>query len=59
MSCCDSCVNYVYDDDDETYYCEVDLDQDEMYKFLTGADFACPYYRNDDEYEVVRNQISL
>ncbi|SFK46211.1 hypothetical protein SAMN05216390_101202 [Lachnospiraceae bacterium KH1T2] len=57
MSCCDSCVNYVYDDDDETYYCEVDLDQDEMYKFLTGADFACPYYRNDDEYEVVRHQI--
>ena len=25
---CDSCVYNVYDEDDETYYCEVDMDED-------------------------------
>lgn len=57
MSACDSCVNYGYDEEDESYYCGVDLDQDEMYKFLTGSDFACPFYRNDNEYEVVKHQM--
>ena len=26
---CDSCVYNVYDEDDETYYCEVDMDEDD------------------------------
>ena len=29
MANCDSCVYNVYDDDDECYYCEVDMDEDE------------------------------
>ena len=53
----DSCVNYVYDEEDECYYCLVNLDEDEMYRFLTGTQRACPYYRMDDEYGVVRHQI--
>ncbi len=54
---CDSCVNYVYDDDDEYYYCLVNLDEDEMYRFLTDTLKSCPYYQLDDEYAVVRRQI--
>ncbi len=57
VSGCDSCVNYVYDEEDECYYCLVNLDEDEMYRFLTGTQRACPYYRMDDEYGVVRHQI--
>ncbi|SKB64903.1 hypothetical protein SAMN06296386_103159 [Lachnospiraceae bacterium] len=57
MSCCDSCVNYVYDEEEEYYTCEVNLDQDEMYKFLSGTNFSCPYYSADDEYAVVRHQL--
>lgn len=57
MSNCDSCVNYVYDEDYESYSCLVNLDEDEMYRFLTGTQQACPYYRLDDEYEVVKHQI--
>ncbi len=57
MSACDSCVYYVYDDEDEVYSCECELDQDEMYKFLTGQDFSCHYYRLDDEYAVVKHQM--
>ena len=57
MSNCDACVNYVYDEDEEYYYCEVDLDEDEMYRFLTGTQKECPYFRADDEYAVVRHQM--
>jgi hypothetical protein len=56
MTNCDSCVNYVYDEDAEYYTCEVNLDQDEMYRFLSGTNFDCPYYSADDEYAVVRHQ---
>ena len=28
---CDSCVYNVYDEDDETYYCEVDMDEDDAF----------------------------
>ena len=29
MASCDSCVYNVYDEDDEEYYCEVDMDEDD------------------------------
>lgn len=54
---CDSCGNYVFDEEDECFYCLVNLDEDEMYRFLTGTQNACPYYQLDDEYAVVRHQI--
>lgn len=54
---CDACVNYVYDEDYECYCCLVNLDEDEMYRFLTGNQNECPYFRLDDEYGVVRHQI--
>lgn len=56
MSNCDACVNYVYDEECECYCCMVNLDEDEMYRFLTGTQRACPYFRLDDEYGVVRHQ---
>lgn len=54
---CDTCVNYVYDEDYECYTCLVNLDEDEMYRFLADSRWECPYYRLDDEYGVVRHQI--
>ena len=54
---CDACVNYIYDDDYECYCCLVNLDEDEMYRFLAGTQRECPYFRLDDEYGVVRHQI--
>ena len=33
---CESCGNFVYDEDYECYTCEVDLDEDEMARFLQG-----------------------
>lgn len=54
---CDYCSYYMYDEEDESYYCEKDLDEDEMYRFLSGTQKECPYFRLDDEYAVVRHQI--
>ena len=51
MSNCDMCVNYVYDEEDECYICLVNLDEDEMYRFLSGDQNECPYFRLDDEYK--------
>ncbi|MDE7017822.1 MAG: hypothetical protein K2P65_09655 [Lachnospiraceae bacterium] len=54
---CDSCSNYVYDEDYECYICMVDLDEDDMGRFLRGADFDCSFYQADDEYKIVRKQM--
>ena len=55
-SSCDSCVNYVYDEDYECYCCEMDLDEDEMARFMSYSDWDCPYFQMDDEYAIVRKQ---
>ena len=54
---CESCSNYVYEEDYDCYICLVNLDEDEMYRFLSGNKWECPYFRRDDEYGVVRHQI--
>ena len=53
---CEYCVNYSYDDDYECYTCEVNLDEDEMERFLRAANDACPFYRLGDEYRTARRQ---
>lgn len=57
MTNCESCMNYIYDEDYECYICEIDLDEDEMGKFLTGCFQNCPYYQVNDEYKIVRRQM--
>ena len=54
---CDSCSNYVYDEEEDAYLCEVNLDEDEMAHFMMGASWECPYYSLDDEYRIVRHQM--
>ncbi len=49
---CEKCINYSYDEYSGTYCCLVDLDEDEMMRFLSGANDDCPYFRLDDEYGV-------
>lgn len=57
VSNCETCVNYVYDEDYECYICEMDLDEDDMVKFLSASFDSCPYYQLDDEYRIVRHQM--
>ncbi len=53
---CETCTNYVYDEEQDYYVCLVNLDEDEMYRFVSGTNFSCPYYSIDDEYAIVRKQ---
>lgn len=53
---CETCANYSYDDEDEEYYCDVQMDEDEFSRVMLSQRKACPFYRNGDEYEVVKHQ---
>lgn len=55
-SICDECSYYVYDEEYECYTCLVNLDEDEMYRFLQGTNENCPYFDPDDEYKLARKQ---
>lgn len=54
---CECCAFYTWDEDYECYICEMDLDEDEMIRFLSASFDNCPYFRNGDEYRVVRRQM--
>ena len=56
QSCCELCMNYYYDEDTDSYACDVELDEDEMAGFLTQKRRECPFFRFGDEYTIVRKQ---
>lgn len=53
---CESCANYIFDEESESYFCDMQLDEDEMQRFLTAQTYNCPYYDFYDEYKIVRKQ---
>lgn len=54
---CELCSNYIYDEDYECMVCEMDLDEDEMARYLTCTFDNCPYFQMGDEYRIVRKQM--
>lgn len=56
-SSCDTCAYYAYDEDYECYMCDINMDEDELVRFMSDSHYECPYYRNGDEYAVVRSQM--
>ncbi len=57
MAECDTCANLVYDEEYEEYVCDVNMDEDDLVRFLSDKREHCPYYYNGDEYRVVRKQM--
>ena len=53
---CETCRNFVYDEDMDTDVCMVMLDEDEYIKYLESSFENCPYYQLYDEYKMVRSQ---
>ena len=53
---CEECIYYAYDEEFAYYVCAMDLDEDEMRKFLAGNFSECPYFRSGDDYRLVRRQ---
>jgi len=56
MAQCDTCSNYIYDEDYEDYMCMVDIDEDDASRAFTDSHYQCAYYQYDNEYAVVRHQ---
>ena len=54
---CDECAYFEYDEDDDEYYCSVNMDEDDFARFVQGGYRECPYYVNGDEYAVVKHQM--
>jgi hypothetical protein len=47
----------VYDEEYEEYICDCAMDEDDYYRIMYGQQKSCPFYRNGDEYAVVRHQM--
>ncbi len=54
---CESCTYYEYDDEYDEYFCSVYLDEDDMDRLSRSRTRTCPFYRDGDEYLVVRKQM--
>lgn len=54
---CEACAYYEYDEEEDAYYCSVNLDEDDMARFMSRAYKRCPYFKNGDEYRVARRQM--
>ena len=54
---CDYCSNYIYDEEEDSYYCDVNLDEDEYYRLVHSDYKNCPYYHSKDDYKIVRHQM--
>ena len=55
-SICENCSNYIFDDENDCYCCNADLDEDDMFRFFTMQTNNCPYFSFYDEYGIVRKQ---
>lgn len=54
---CDTCAYLEYDEEDEAYYCSMDMDEDDFVRMTASSFKGCPYYRDGDEYKIVRKQM--
>lgn len=54
---CETCMYFEYDKEFECYVCQMNLDEDEMFRFMQNTFDNCPYYKFGDEYTIVRKQI--
>lgn len=57
MALCDECAYFEYDEDDEQYVCSADMDEDDYFRMISQNTKGCPFFRNGDEYAVVKHQI--
>ncbi len=53
---CDYCQHYDYDEELDAYVCTLDLDEDEMQRFMLSTNRDCPYFKFYDEYKFVQKQ---
>lgn len=53
---CENCMYFDYDEMLDEDICTLDLDEDEMIRFMEHPYSECPYYKFYDEYKTVQKQ---
>lgn len=49
---------YEYDEEYEEYYCaQSNLDEDDCARMAEDSHYQCPFYRQGNEYTIVKHQI--
>jgi len=54
---CECCINYVFNEEYNYYECQINLDEDELDKFLRNTFEDCPYFHLNDDYKIVKKQM--
>lgn len=54
---CEECINYIYDEEYDCYECQINLDEDDLVRFLNSVRFHCPHFQYNNEYKIVNKQI--
>ena len=57
MNMCETCAYYTYDEEFEEYFCDVNMDEDDVARLYSSKYKECPFWRNGDEYDTVKHQI--
>lgn len=55
-SSCEFCAYYNYNEYYDDYECSVNLDEDDVERFMRGSESSCPYFRFSDDYKIVEKQ---
>ena len=55
-SSCEFCAYYNYNEYYDDYECSVNLDEDDLERFMSGSDTSCAYFRFSDDYKIVEKQ---
>ena len=53
---CETCAYYDIIDEDGTFGCVVDVDEDDLYRERSDTRSECPFYKFYDEYKSVQKQ---
>ncbi|MBO4419294.1 MAG: hypothetical protein J5789_05680 [Oscillospiraceae bacterium] len=54
-SICETCWHYDYDEEQDEYYCRMELDEDEFARVFSRHGGRCPYYQKGDDYYLPRH----
>ena len=55
-SSCEFCAYYNYNEYYDDYECSVNLDEDDVERFMRGSESSCPYFRFSDDYKLAQKQ---
>lgn len=58
---CEDCDYYEWDEESEAFFCSCGMDEDDLARLVEGRSHGkggyCPYYRHQDEYQLVKHQM--